>query len=214
VLTCVHAANVDHPVEVYRFLRDEAGATFLQFIPIVIPGAQGGLAAPSVTGEQYGRFLRAVFDEWLRHDLGRVVVQIFEVALAAWMGLPPGLCAFAPTCAAAPVLEHNGDLYACDHFVTPQHRLGNVLETPLAELMATAQQSQFGRAKHDALPAVCLGCDVRFACQGGCPKNRLAADGGRNALCAGYRAFFRHVDGPLQRVAAGLQAGQIAAVPV
>jgi uncharacterized protein len=218
VLTTVHAANAGHPLDVYRFLRDEVGAEFVQFIPIVQrdneTGFQEGerVTERSVTGRQYGDFLIAVFDEWVRRDVGRVFVQIFDVALATWVGQRPGLCVFEETCGTALVLEHNGDLYACDHFVEPRCRLGNVLETPLVELVGSEQQRRFGLAKRDALPRVCRECEVRFVCHGGCPKNRVARtpDGepGLNYLCEGYRAFFAHVDRPMQMMRAELQAGR------
>ena len=207
ILTTVHAANADRPVEVYRFLRDEAGARFIQFIPIVQREGGGvsarSVSARSVRAEQYGGFLVAVFDEWVRRDVGRVFVQIFDVALAAWVGAPPGLCVFDETCGNALVVEHNGDLYACDHFVEPHYRLGNILQTPLVELVGSERQRRFGLGKRDALPETCRACEVRFVCNGGCPKNRLQ---GLNYLCEGYKAFFAHIDGPMRFMAAELEA--------
>lgn len=221
VLTCIHAANAPHPLEVYRFLRDEVGARFIQFIPIVNPnrelgtGPTGGVTASSVGARQYGEFLIAIFDEWVRRDVGRVFVQIFDVALAAWLGQPPGLCVFETTCGRALVLEHNGDLYACDHFVDPQHRLGNILEIPLVDMVDSARQRQFGLAKRDRLPPRCLECDVRFVCNGGCPKNRILSTPGderqHNYLCEGYQTFFAHIEGPMRFMAAELRAGRPAA---
>lgn len=218
VLTCVNAANASYPLEVYRFLRDEIGAQFIQFIPIVErdndTGFQEGSAvtARTVTGEQYGRFLTGVFDEWVRRDVGRVFVQIFDVALAAWSGQRPGLCVFEETCGLALAMEHNGDVYSCDHFVEPRHRLGNMNVIPLADLVASDQQRQFGLDKRDTLPRMCRECEVRFVCNGGCPKNRLLTtpDGepGLNFLCAGYKAFFTHIDRPMQFMAAELRAGR------
>jgi len=218
VLTTVHAANAGHPLDVYRFLRDEVGARFIQFIPIVQrdneTGFQEGerVTERSVTGRQYGDFLIAVFDEWVRRDVGRVFVQIFDVALATWVGQRPGLCVFEETCGTALVLEHNGDLYACDHFVEPRCQLGNVLETPLVELVGSEQQRRFGLAKRDELPRACRECAVRFVCHGGCPKNRVARmpDGepGLNYLCEGYKAFFAHVDRPMRMMRAELRAGR------
>ncbi len=211
ILTTVNAANAEHALQVYRFLRDEAGARFIQFIPIVEragqKASQGGdpVSQHSVKAGQYGAFLGAVFDEWVRRDVGRVFVQIFDVALAAWAGAAPSLCIFSPTCGNAPVLEHNGDLYSCDHFVHPQHLLGNILNTPLAELMAAEGQRQFSLDKRDRLPQYCRQCDVRFACNGGCPKDRFvnAPDGeeGLNYLCPGYREFFHHIDYPMKIMA-------------
>ncbi|NLE46043.1 MAG: anaerobic sulfatase maturase [Chloroflexi bacterium] len=203
ILTTVHAANADHPLEVYRFLRDEVNAPFIQFIPIVrranVSGNQQGtaLASTSVTAGQYGDFLTTVFDEWVRVDVGRVFVQIFDVALAAWAGHRPGLCVFESTCGTAMVLEHNGDLYACDHFVEPRFLIGNILETPLLELVGSPRQRQFGLAKSDTLPRQCRNCEVQFVCHGGCPKNRILIPPGEeypiNILCEGYQQFFTHI---------------------
>jgi uncharacterized protein len=213
VLTTIHAANADHPLEVYRFLRDEAGARFIQFIPIVERENEIGIPKGnrvtdrSVTAEQFGRFLIAVFDEWVRRDVGRVFVQMFDVALANWVGAPPGLCVHSPTCGTALALEHNGDLYSCDHFVEPEHLLGNINGQHLVDLVASERQRRFGRAKLDTLPRYCRECSVRFACHGGCPKDRFieTPDGepGLNYLCAGYKAFFQHIGRPM-RIMAGL----------
>ncbi len=215
ILCTVHAANAPHPVEVYRFFRDEAGAEFVQFIPIVRrvneTGHQEGLEVThhSVTGPQYGDFLIGVFDEWVRHDVGRVFVQIFDVALAAWSGQRPGLCVFEPTCGLGLAMEHNGDLYACDHYVEPRYRLGNIMETPLVELVSSEQQRAFGRAKLETLPDQCRECEVRFICNGGCPKNRLlVTEGGEprlNYLCSGYKSFFLHIDRPMRMMAEELR---------
>jgi uncharacterized protein len=218
ILACVSAANVEQPLEVYRFLRDEAKARFIQFIPIVerdnAAGCQQGnrVTHRSVTGAQYGDFLISVFDEWVRRDVGRVFVQLFDVALAACAGQPATLCVFSPTCGSALAMEHNGDLYACDHFVEPDHLLGNIMDTPLEELAGSPQQRQFGLAKQESLPSQCQRCDVRFACHGGCPKNRLlrTEDGedGLNYLCTGYQAFFRHIDQPMRFMVAQLHGGR------
>ncbi|MCG8346325.1 MAG: anaerobic sulfatase maturase [Chloroflexales bacterium] len=211
ILTTVHAVNADHPLEVYRFLRDEVGTQFIQFIPIVerdnATGFQEGeqITNRSVTGRQYGDFLIAIFDEWVRRDVGRVFVQIFDIALGAWLGRPASLCIFRETCGEALALEHNGDLYSCDHFVEPHHKLGNIQEIPLIDLVTSEQQRQFGQAKRDTLPRDCRECDVRFVCNGGCPKDRIlhTPDGepGLNYLCAGYKAFFRHIDQPMRFMA-------------
>jgi uncharacterized protein len=143
-----------------------------------------------------------VFEEWVRHDVGEVFVQMFDVALANWYGQPPGLCVHSETCGLALALEHNGDLYSCDHFVEPDYKLGNISDTPMIELITSPPQQQFGQAKLDTLPQQCLDCDVRFACHGGCPKDRFidTADGepGLNYLCDGYLAYFHHVDEPMR----------------
>ena len=204
VLTTLHAANANDPLAVYRFLRDEIGTQFMQFIPIVErdneTGFQEGsrVTERSITARQYGDFLIAVFDEWVRRDVGRIFVQIFDVALAAWSGHRPGLCIFDETCGAALAMEHTGDLYSCDHYVEPRYKLGNIREDMLIELVASDQQRQFGLDKRDSLPQYCLECEVRFVCNGGCPKNRIiqtpAGEPGLNYLCAGYRAFFNHID--------------------
>ena len=214
ILTTVHAANADHPLDVYRFLRDEVGTHFMQFIPIVErdndTGYQEGSAvtARSVTADQYGRFLIRIFDEWARRDVGRVFVQIFDVALAAWSGSRPGLCIFEETCGTALALEHNGDVFSCDHYVEPDYHLGNIVDIPLSEIVTSDQQRQFGLAKRDTLPRYCRECEVRFVCNGGCPKDRFIAtpDGepGLNYLCAGYRAFFNHIDAPMRFMASEL----------
>lgn len=211
ILTTVNAANAEHGVEVYRFLRDETGASFIQFIPIIErdneTGFQEGtdVTDRSVTGEQYGRFLIDVFDEWVTNDVGSVFVQLFDVALGVWLGHPSALCVFAETCGGALALEHNGDLYSCDHFVEPLHRLGNVSETPLAQMVNSAQQKKFGQDKLDTLPKYCRECEVRFICNGGCPKDRIATtpDGepGLNYLCDGFKAFFTHIDQPMKTMA-------------
>ena len=211
ILATVHAANADHPLEVYRFLRDEVGAQFLQFIPIVEaardPSGRSPVTDRSVSGSQYGRFLIGVFDEWVRRDVGGVFVQAFDSALTSWLGGVSPLCVFAEECGRALVLEHNGDLYSCDHFVQPDCRLGNIMESPLAELVESGAQRGFGRAKRQSLPRLCQECRFLFACHGGCPKDRLlAAEGGEppmNYLCRGYRSFFRHIDRPM-RMMAGL----------
>jgi uncharacterized protein len=218
VLTTVHAANAGHPLEVYRFLRDEANTRFVQFIPIVQrdndSGFQEGnhVTNRSVTGRQYGEFLVAIFNEWVQRDVGRVFVQLFDVALAAWVGHPPGLCIFQETCGAALAIEHTGDLYSCDHFVEPRHLLGNVQNTPLVQLVGSREQAAFGEAKRDTLPRYCQACEVRFVCNGGCPKNRIleTPDGepGLNYLCEGYRRFFNHVDPAMRFMANALRAGQ------
>jgi len=215
ILTTVHAANVDYPLEVYHFLRDDVGTQFIQFIPIVERDNQTGfqegqtVTERSVTGERYGHFLTTIFDEWVRRDVGHVYVQIFDVALAAWVGDRPGLCIFEETCGAALALEHNGDLYSCDHYVEPNYKLGNIQEIPLIELVASEKQVEFGQAKRDTLPRYCRECEVRFVCNGGCPKNRFihtpGGEAGLNYLCAGYKAFFNHIDRPMHFMASELK---------
>lgn len=218
ILTTVHAANAPHALEIYRFLRDEVGTHFMQFIPIVErdndTGFQEGSAVTerSVTAEQYGRFLIDIFDEWVMNDVGRIFVQIFDVALAAWTGNRPGLCIFEETCGTALALEHNGDVYSCDHFVEPKHLLGNLQIIPLTELVASDKQFEFGQAKRNTLPDYCRQCEVRFICNGGCPKNRFietpTGEPGLNYLCAGYRAFFNHIDRPMKLMARELAHGR------
>ena len=218
VLATIHAANADHPLDVYRFFRDEVGAQFIQFIPIVErvneTGYQEGheVSSRSVTGKQFGEFYKTIFDEWVRNDVGEMFVQMFDLTLAAWVGQPGAVCTMAPTCGNALALEHNGDLYSCDHYVEPGQLLGNIMETPLDQLVDSPKQRAFGLAKMERLPDVCTECDVRFACQGGCPRNRLVEsdDGGpdMNHLCEGYKAFFTHVDKPLNVMAQELRFGR------
>ena len=215
VLACVNAVTASEPLAVYHFLRDEVGARFMQFIPIVErqngTGFQEGerVTDRSVSGRAYGRFLNAIFDEWVRRDVAQVYVQIFDVALAAWSGYRPGLCIFEETCGQALAIEHNGDLYSCDHYVEPGYRLGNMMETPLAELVGSEAQQKFGQDKRDSLPRYCRECPVRFVCNGGCPKNRIlrtppsfGSEPGLNFLCEGYKSFFTHIDGPMKTMAA------------
>ena len=225
-LTAVNRVNSHHPLEVYRFLK-EIGSQYLQFMPVVErtatqPTAEGlSLVTPAFAGEaavtewsveplQYGKFLCEIFDEWVQHDVARVFVQLFDVALENWLGMTPALCVFRETCGAALAVEHNGDLYSCDHFVYPEHRLGNILQTPMASLVNSTQQANFGNAKRDTLPQYCRDCDVRFACQGECPQHRfiLTPDGeaGLNYLCAGYKHFFSHIDPYMKFMAAELKA--------
>lgn len=218
ILTTVHAANGDYPMDVYRFLRDEVKANFIQFIPIVErdndTGYQEGdkVTDRSVKAETYGRFLIETFDEWVRKDVGRIFVQIFDAALAAWAGAPSGICVFSETCGTAMAMEHNGDMYSCDHFVEPKYLLGNIGEKNMASLASSEKQRRFGQNKLDSLPKYCLRCEVLFACHGECPKNRFikAPDGepGLNYLCEGYRAFFRHIDGPMRFMAHELRQGR------
>lgn len=223
-LSVVGRHNVRFPMEVYRFLR-EHGVRFMQFIPLVERLGEGaalagpptldrqGAPAPwSVPPAAYGDFMCAVFDEWVRHDVGRVYVQLFDVHLGMWAGLPAGLCVFAETCGRGPAMEHNGDLYACDHYVYPSHRLGNILETPLRALVDSPRQRRFGGDKKTTLPRRCRECAFRFACNGGCPKHRFlrTAEGepGLNYLCAGYKRYFSHTAPYMRLMADLLRAGQ------
>jgi|SRR5581483_5163112 uncharacterized protein len=209
VLTCVHAGNGDAGVRVYRFLRDDLRARHLQFIPVVEraarAGSTGAVGESSVGPEQYGRFLVEVFDEWVAADVGRVFVQLFDTTFARWLGLPGGLCVHEETCGRQVALEHTGDLYACDHFVEPRFRLGNIRQSHLLALVDSPQQRRFGLAKRETLTAQCRSCDVRPLCNGGCPKDRfaLSSDGepGHNYLCEGYGLFFRHVRPALRDLA-------------
>jgi uncharacterized protein len=236
ILCTIHAANADHPIEVYRFFRDELQTKFMQFIPIVerttedfLPLANlgwgdrlgsdrplytqhGGLVTErSVGAEQFGGFLIAIFDEWVHRDVGNVFVQTFDVALGSWLG-QHNLCIFSPTCGNAVALEHNGDLYSCDHFVEPDYRLGNIREAPMAELVGSEKQRTFGRQKLSSLPKYCRECDVLSACYGECPRNRFIStpDGepGLNYLCAGYKMFFHHIAPPMKTMADLLRQGR------
>ena len=208
ILASVHAGNSKYPLEIYRFFRDDLKAKYIQFIPIVEldnkAGEQKGnkVTERSVNAEMLGDFLIAIFDEWVRHDVGEIFVQIFDVALGKWLGVPGGLCVFDKICGRSLAMEHNGDLYSCDHFVEPCYRLGNIIETDIIQLIDSQQQKRFGYAKLESLPKYCMDCEVRFACNGGCPKNRIrqAPDGdyGLNYLCKGYRAFFNHIDQPMK----------------
>jgi uncharacterized protein len=208
LLCTVNAGNVEFPLRVYRYLRDECGGQFLQFIPIVEHSPTevepDGVSPRTVAPEKWGQFLVDVFDEWLRCDVGSVFVQAFDAAVASWLGLAPGVCVFSETCGNAVALEHNGDVYSCDHFVSTEHLLGNITETHLVEMLASEPQRRFGANKREKLPAYCMNCDVRFACWGECPKNRFSTtpdgEGGLNYLCAGYKAFFHHIDGPMRLI--------------
>ena len=231
ILCTVNAANEQHGRTVYRFFRDELGAKWVQFIPIVERATEqtleianqgwseragrkrllytqtGNLVTErSVGGTQYGRFLVDIFEEWVRHDVARVFVQLFDVTLEACFGRHL-LCIHAPTCGYGPALEANGDLYACDHFVEPDYLLGNIHQTHMQTLVASPEQRKFGQDKHDTLTAQCRGCEVRPLCNGGCPKDRfaLSRDGepGQNYLCPGLELFFTHTR-PAMRAMAGL----------
>jgi uncharacterized protein len=236
ILCTVNAANEKHGRAVYRFFRDEIHAKWLQFIPIVEranaetleianlgwseqPGRKrllytqtGNLVTKrSVGGEQYGRFLIDIFEEWVRHDVGEVFVQMFDVTLEAYFGRHL-LCIHAPTCGYGPALEYNGDVYACDHFVEPGYKLGNIHQTHLLQLVTSAEQRRFGNDKRDMLTTQCRTCDVRPLCNGGCPKDRfvMSRDGepGHNYMCAGLYLFFNHTKPAMQTMAQLLQRGR------
>jgi uncharacterized protein len=223
ILCAVHAANAGRPIDVYRFFRDKLQARYMQFIPILerttgsprpLYTERGSLVTGrSVGAQQFGRFLSAIFDEWVRRDVGKVFVQAFDAALGNWLGRP-SLCIFSPTCGGALALEHNGDLYSCDHYVEPGYLLGNIMQTPMAELVASAKQRAFGQDKLNSLPKYCRECGVRFACHGECPRNRFIAtpDGepGLNYLCAGYKLFFDHIGPAIETMAALLRQGRLA----
>jgi len=215
ILCTVNAQNGDHPLEIYRFFRDELEVAYIQFIPIIErvneSGFQEGdqVTARSVRPAQWGNFLKTIFDEWVRRDVGKVFIPTFEAALANRVGIPAGICVFNETCGNALALEHNGDLYACDHFVEPNYLLGNITEKALPALVMSEKQRNFGQAKKDDLPQYCLDCPVLFACHGGCPKNRFTptpdGKGGLNYLCEGYKDFFTHIDAPLKFMAEELR---------
>jgi uncharacterized protein len=227
-LTVVNRQNSGHALEVYRFLKS-IGSRFMQFIPIVErkaavatgdglvliqPAFEGATAVTdwSVEPRAFGEFLVAIFDEWVKRDVGAYYVQHFDVALESWLGLPQSLCVFRRTCGSALAMEHSGDLYSCDHFVYPEFKLGNIMETPMGEMAYSARQRDFGNAKADTLPRMCRECDVRFACNGECPKHRFErtpdGEAGLNYLCAGYKLFFGHIDPYMRFMAEELRAGR------
>lgn len=209
-LAVVNDFNADYPLEFYNFFK-EIGCHYIQFTPIVerrierndglslAPGMEEGgeLVDFSVTPEQWGKFLCTIFDEWVRHDVGTYFIQIFDATLANWAGVQPGLCSLAKECGHAGVMEFNGDVYSCDHFVYPEHLLGNINEKTITEMMYGEKQREFAKLKHELLPQQCRECPVEFACHGECPKNRFTRDKygnpGLNYLCKGYRQFFEHV---------------------
>jgi len=217
VLCTVNAANGDHPLDVYRFFRDSLGVEYLQFIPVVERVSERGfqegeaITGRSVQPGQYGRFLIAVFDEWVRRDVGRMFVQQFDGTLMAWLRGQSSLCVFRRTCGEGVALEHNGDVYSCDHFVEPGYLLGNIRDMPLAALAGSRAQRDFGQRKA-RLTRQCRECPVRFACNGDCPKHRFtrSADGepGLSYLCPGLKMFFEHVNHPMQLMAALLRQGR------
>jgi uncharacterized protein len=235
-LTTVHRRNATAPLEVYRFLRS-VGSGYIQFIPIVERNAAADatdglwLAAPPEDGDpagldrevtewsvrptDYGNFLCRIFDEWVQRDVGKVFVQQFDAALANWLGQPAGVCIFSENCGSALAIEHNGDVFSCDHYVYPRYKLGNLLNTSLPAMVDSPQQQAFGTAKSATLPRYCRECPVKFACHGECPKHRFLrtpqGDPGLNYLCAGYKKFFTHIDSPMRTMAALLGNGRLPA---
>lgn len=225
-LTVVNRVNSQKPVEVYRFLK-EIGSGYIQFIPLVerLPQTRlkvlgMDLAEPPVVGDEdeqvpvtswsvrskdYGEFLCDIFDDWVRRDVGKTFVQIFDVALGNWAGMGSSLCVFAEKCGRALAMEHNGDLYACDHYVYPRYNLGNIMNVSLGAMADSAEMKKFGDDKSDTLPNYCKKCEVRFACNGECPKHRftLTPDGeeGLNYLCPAYKRFFNHINEPMRIMA-------------
>lgn len=210
-MAVVNAYNVNHPMEFYRFFK-ENGCQFLQFTPIVerLTRHEDGrtlasladkdeisLSEASVAPEQWGYFLCAIFDEWVRKDVGKIFVEIFDCTLANWMGISPGICAYSKECGHAGVMEHNGDVYSCDHFVFPEYKLGNIRDHSLIDMLYGEQQQEFSRLKHSSLPRQCKECDMEFVCHGECPKNRFMkdkyGDSGLNYLCPGYYHYYQHV---------------------
>ena len=210
-MAVVNAYNANHPLEFYRFFK-ENGCQFLQFTPIVerLTRHEDGrtlasiadkdeipLSEASVAPEQWGYFLCAIFDEWVRKDVGKIFVEIFDCTLANWMGISPGICAYSKECGHAGVMEHNGDVYSCDHFVFPEYKLGNIRDHSLIDMLYGEQQQEFSRLKHSSLPRQCKECDMECACHGECPKNRFMkdkyGDSGLNYLCPGYYHYYQHV---------------------
>jgi uncharacterized protein len=218
ILATVNYYNADYPLEVYRFFRDELSAQYIQFIPIVEKNSASGfqnkyqVTSESVRPDQWGRFLIKIFDEWVRRDVGDTFVLNFDGVLAGWLGRAGTLCIFGRTCGLGLALEHNGDLYSCDHFVDPEHKLGNILDVPLLDMVASERQSEFGQQKQNSLPEYCFSCNYLFICNGECPKNRFCEtpDGqsGLNYLCRGYRDFFQHAEPNMKIMAALLRSNQ------
>jgi uncharacterized protein len=212
-MATVNAANAEHPVEFYRFFH-HIGCEFLQFTPIVIPPPvpEGNVGKTSVSPAQWGHFLCAVYDEWVQHDVGKLFVQLFDATLANWTGTPPGICSMAPTCGHAAIMEADGSVYSCDHFVFPEYRLGNIRQHTITSMLYSERQQQFGQQKRDALPRQCRECRFLFACHGECPKNRFTADRygnyGLNYLCEGYHQFFIHVADDMDFMANELKANR------
>ena len=222
-MAVVNNYNADYPVEFYLFFK-ELGCKYLQFTPVVeriiqrsdgltlAPGMQEGgkVTDFSVSPEQWGQFLCGVYDEWVRHDVGKIFVQTFDATLANWAGVPPSICSLSATCGQAAVMEFNGDVYSCDHFVFPEYKIGNIRQQTLTGMMYGDKQKAFGRLKRDTLPRQCRECQFQFACHGECPRNRFVRDKygepGLNYLCSGYRQFFEHVAADMDFMKAELDA--------
>lgn len=234
-LTVVNRKNAKDPARVYRYLK-ELGSTFIQFIPLVERDADAAseeagfdLNMPpalqrvernrlvtdwSVIPEDYGEFLVAIYNEWVRNDVGKTFVQFFDVALGNWMGMTGSLCVFSPTCGTAMAMEHNGDVYSCDHYVYPKYKLGNVMNKSIRSMVESAEQRKFGKDKLDALPQYCRDCSVRFACHGECPKHRFMktpkGESGLNYLCPAYKRVFEHMGPTMQIMTQLLRQGRTA----
>lgn len=220
-MAVVNDYNADHPEEFYDFFKN-IGCRYLQFTPVVerttassslaAVDESGELTPFSVTPRQWGEFLCRLYDRWVREDVGKIFIQIFDATLANWAGVAPGVCSLAPTCGHAAVMEFNGDVYSCDHFVFPAYKLGNLRDTSLIEMMMSDRQRRFGAAKRDSLPGQCRQCRWLFACNGECPKNRFATDRngepGLNYLCEGYSRFFAHVADDMSFMRDELAAGR------
>ncbi len=211
VLCVLHAENAAEPDRVYDFFR-ALGVKYLQFLPLVVPTPRGGVSAPTASPGAIGAFLCRIFDRWLQNDVGRVVIQAFDEALRPIYGVPHALCIHRETCGDVAVLEHDGGLYMCDHYVDADHFLGNLRERPLSEMVADPAMRRFGRARRDALSSVCRECDVLASCNGGCPKDRIAVapdgEAGLSYLCPAYRMFFRHSRPGLERLARHMKLGK------
>lgn len=214
LLCVVNERNVRQPAAVYRFFK-EIEADYIQFLPLVIRQGESDVREETVPSKLYGEFLNTIFDEWVRHDVGRMTVQNFDEALRSYIGLDHSLCVLRETCGDVAVVEHTGDFYSCDHFVNPDHRLGNIRETTLNEMINGSAQEKFGAHKKDSLPLFCRQCEVLSSCNGACPKDRFiqTPDGedGLNYLCAGYKGFYLHVKPYMEKFAELKKAKQPAA---
>lgn len=206
ILCVVNSANVKEPSEVYNFYRKN-NMDFLQFIPLVETVPNGNITKRSVDPKEYGKFLIEIFDNWLLNDYGEVYVQFFEQCVNAWYGREPSLCMFSKQCGKALAMEHNGDIYSCDHFVYPEYKIGNINDTPLKELVQSSEQIKFGQKKYKELPQICKECKYYFICHGGCPKNRLG-ENNINYLCEGYKAFYSYTEPFFKQIVKGIKKGK------